>query len=245
MRKTTLACAFIVLCCAGFGNAQNSPDKKLFEVQGVVRDRRQVELSGLRLDFKSGNQSAPEWTVSDENGKFSVRLPAGKYEITVNRLISEKFIAFIEISETNPNLNPNNFELTIDLSDECCARTSGGEKTRVVKYVAPPFPPAARAVRAGGDVVISVRIGKDGKVVSAKIESGHPLLVQAAIGAAKQWIFTSDEAAADDSEREGRIIFAFSLPEKAARASRFKEPNRLEVFAAPPTIDISTGTAGR
>lgn len=225
MRKIIFAFAFIAAACAGSVPAQENTLKSAFEVRGVVKDRQQVELSGLRLNFKSSNQTdttAAAAAITDENGKFFVRLPAGKYEITVNRLISEKFIAFIEISGTNPNLNPNNFELNIELVADCCAALSGGAKTRVVKYVAPPFPPAARAVRAGGDVVVSVRIGKDGKVVSAKAEAGHPLLTQYSVAAAKQWIFTSDEAAADGTEREGRIVFAFSISEKENNGSRFR-----------------------
>jgi hypothetical protein len=224
---------FIALCVVGVTRAQENSLRNFFEVKGVVKDRERIEISGLRLNFKSDNRS--EAAISDENGKFVVRLPAGKYEITVNRFVSEKFIAFIEISDTN--LNPNNFELNIQLNPDCCAPTTNGKPTAVVKYVEPEFPLAARAVRAGGDVVVSVKIGKDGKVVSAKAESGHPLLIKASETAAKEWIFTSDEAA-DAAEREGRIVFAF-VTAANENPARFKKSGRLEIFSTSLLIDLT------
>jgi outer membrane biosynthesis protein TonB len=50
----------------------------------------------------------------------------------------------------------------------------------------PPYPPAARAVRASGAVQIQVLIETDGSVFSARAVSGHPLLrAQSAIAACK------------------------------------------------------------
>ncbi len=49
----------------------------------------------------------------------------------------------------------------------------------------PPYPPAAKAVRAAGTVVVQVTINEQGNVVSATAVSGHPLLKQAAEQAAR------------------------------------------------------------
>lgn len=48
----------------------------------------------------------------------------------------------------------------------------------------PPYPPAARAVRASGPVSIQVLIDEDGQIFSAMAVSGHPLLRSAARDAA-------------------------------------------------------------
>lgn len=48
----------------------------------------------------------------------------------------------------------------------------------------PPYPPAARAVRASGAVTIKVLIDVDGSMFSAEAVSGHPLLRAAARNAA-------------------------------------------------------------
>ncbi len=51
----------------------------------------------------------------------------------------------------------------------------------------PEYPTAARQMNAHGQVVLEATIGTDGRVVSVKVVSGHPLLVQAAKAAVMQW----------------------------------------------------------
>jgi len=50
----------------------------------------------------------------------------------------------------------------------------------------PPYPPAAKAVRAAGTVSVQVTIDENGNVISASAAGGHPLLQNAAVGAARQ-----------------------------------------------------------
>jgi TonB family protein len=50
----------------------------------------------------------------------------------------------------------------------------------------PPYPALARAARAAGTVTVQVTVDESGSVVSAAAVSGHPLLQQAAVEAAKQ-----------------------------------------------------------
>jgi len=57
----------------------------------------------------------------------------------------------------------------------------------LLSRVDPQYPDAARAARISGVVVLSVEIGRDGKVENVSAVSGHPLLVQPAIDAVKQW----------------------------------------------------------
>jgi TonB family protein len=59
--------------------------------------------------------------------------------------------------------------------------------SRRVHYVAPEYPPGARAAHIEGTVKLRARIASDGSVTSLQLVSGHPLLVGAAIDAAKQW----------------------------------------------------------
>jgi protein TonB len=57
----------------------------------------------------------------------------------------------------------------------------------LISRVDPIYPDAARAIQLSGVVVLSVEIGRDGKVEAVSAISGHPLLVQPAIDAVKQW----------------------------------------------------------
>jgi TonB family protein len=51
------------------------------------------------------------------------------------------------------------------------------------------LPDTTMADRLQGDVIVQAVIGTDGKVVSARILSGPPILKQAALGAIRRWIF--------------------------------------------------------
>jgi len=57
----------------------------------------------------------------------------------------------------------------------------------LVTQVPPVYPPLARQARIQGPVVLKAVIAPDGSVESLELISGHPLLVNAAMDAAKQW----------------------------------------------------------
>ena len=94
----------------------------------------------------------------------------------------------------------------------------------------PPFPAAARAVRASGEVVIAIKINKEGKVTFAKTESGHPLLQKAAEAAAKQSVFETSE---NNDERKAILTYVFLnvLNDGEKSLKRYSNPYRIEVTA--------------
>jgi len=57
----------------------------------------------------------------------------------------------------------------------------------LVKQVPPVYPPLARQARIQGTVVLHAIIDKDGNIESLELVSGHPMLVNAAMDAVKQW----------------------------------------------------------
>ncbi len=67
----------------------------------------------------------------------------------------------------------------------------GGRVKPPRKLFAPPpeYPVLARQARIEGTVVIDSVIDVNGNVVEAKVVSGHPLLMQAALDALRQWKF--------------------------------------------------------
>lgn len=54
-------------------------------------------------------------------------------------------------------------------------------------YVQPEYPQAARISHVSGDVVLQVLIDREGRIAELVAVSGHPLLVESAINAVKQW----------------------------------------------------------
>ena len=57
----------------------------------------------------------------------------------------------------------------------------------LINRVSPTYPPLAQKAHIQGKVILEANISKEGAVESLRATEGHPLLVPAAIGAAKQW----------------------------------------------------------
>jgi TonB family protein len=81
-----------------------------------------------------------------------------------------------------------------------------GSATQLVK---PVYPPAAKAVRATGSVNVQVSLDELGNVVSASAISGHPLLQQAAVAAARQCKFAPTILSGEAVRVTGIIVFVF------------------------------------
>lgn len=60
---------------------------------------------------------------------------------------------------------------------------------KIVKQVMPIYPPLAKQARIQGVVRLLGVISKDGRIMNLQVLSGHPLLVNAAVDAVKQWIY--------------------------------------------------------
>ncbi len=77
--------------------------------------------------------------------------------------------------------------------------------------IAPKYPALARSAHVQGEVVLAVIIGKDGSVADIKAESGHPLLIPAAIDAVKHWRYKPYKLNGKPVEVDTRVIVNFTL----------------------------------
>src|SRR5215510_14183439 len=80
-----------------------------------------------------------------------------------------------------------------------------------IKKVQPPYPPIAKAARAAGAVQVQVTISEEGRVIEAAVISGHPLLRDAALQAARQWMFRPTELSGVPVKVQGILTFNFTL----------------------------------
>ncbi|HET9785986.1 MAG TPA: TonB family protein, partial [Pyrinomonadaceae bacterium] len=80
---------------------------------------------------------------------------------------------------------------------------------RALKLVTPTYPAKARKARASGTVVVRVLIDKEGKVKAATAISGHPLLMDAAVEAAKNSLFSPTLLAGKPVKVDGVIQYHF------------------------------------
>ncbi|MDD5542340.1 MAG: energy transducer TonB [Acidobacteriia bacterium] len=63
------------------------------------------------------------------------------------------------------------------------------QEANLIRRVNPVYPQLAKAARIQGSVVLEVTVSKQGTVQNVSVLSGHPILVQAAIDAVRQWIY--------------------------------------------------------
>src|SRR5262245_45512437 len=82
---------------------------------------------------------------------------------------------------------------------------------KLVNRVQPQYPPLARQTRISGTVRLHAIISKDGSVQSLSVESGHPLLVQAALDAVRQWRYQPTTLNGEPVEVDTTIDVIFSL----------------------------------
>ena len=61
------------------------------------------------------------------------------------------------------------------------------QQARLVSQPKPLYPPLAKQARIQGLVKLQAIIAKDGTIVQLEVLSGHPLLVQSAMDAVRQW----------------------------------------------------------
>jgi protein TonB len=84
-------------------------------------------------------------------------------------------------------------------------------EANLIHDVAPTYPPEAGRARIEGTVVLQAVIGKDGSVQDVQVESGLPILAQAAIDAVKQWRYRPYLLNGEPVEVDSRITINFTL----------------------------------
>src|SRR5262249_3153692 len=80
-----------------------------------------------------------------------------------------------------------------------------------LKRVQPEYPPIAKAAKASGAVQVMITVNESGDVIDAKAVSGHPLLRDAALQAARQWQFKPTELSGKPVKVQGLLTFNFTL----------------------------------
>ncbi|HNH84134.1 MAG TPA: M56 family metallopeptidase [Acidobacteriota bacterium] len=83
---------------------------------------------------------------------------------------------------------------------------------QAIKKVQPVYPPLARSARVQGDVTVETTVSETGDVISARAVSGHALLQQAALTAARQWKFEPAVYNGQPAKFVSQINFEFKLP---------------------------------
>ena len=89
--------------------------------------------------------------------------------------------------------------------------TSTIEAAKLISRVQPVYPPLAIQARIQGNVVLHAIIGREGDVSELQVLSGHPLLVNAAVEAVRQWRYSPTLLNGQAVEVETTITVSFVL----------------------------------
>ncbi len=232
--KTILVVVFSLFGLSMYLN-HGSAAARMHTLHGTIKDADGAVIAGVRIKAEPGlDKSNSDYT--DINGDFEMSLPVGDHVLTVDSVIPNNLKAFIKITEQGPN--PDNVQFVVDPIKICCVTATGEPFAKPVSLPKPAYPPAARAVRAVGDVGVTVKIDQLGKVLSAVAVSGHPLLRSASVVAAKESLFDSSEL----PEREVRLVYAFiHLPNLRSGLKRYVNPYRIEVTLTETVIQSISG----
>lgn len=91
---------------------------------------------------------------------------------------------------------------------------SSVQAAKIVNQPQPVYPSLARQVHVTGNVVLHAIIHEDGRVGELAVVSGHPLLVQAALEAVRQWRYVPTLLNGEPVEVDTTISVPFALDEK-------------------------------
>jgi periplasmic protein TonB len=85
------------------------------------------------------------------------------------------------------------------------------QEAKIIARPQPLYPPLARQARIQGNVVLHAIIDRDGRVGELQVVSGHPLLVQSALDAVKNWRYQPTQLNNEPVEVDTTITVTFVL----------------------------------
>jgi len=148
-----------------------------------------------------GSQSAEMYFTRKTAGDVTVESPSDA--VSIGSTAEPVYQAPVNSNENN----------TLGAQEDSSVRTINGGviNGKASKLPQPEYPPAAMAVNASGTVNVEVVLDEQGKVISAKAVSGHPLLRAAAEEAARAAEFAPTRLSGATVRVRGIITYNFIL----------------------------------
>jgi TonB family protein len=190
----------------GDGNRiTHSSTAKLYR-DGEGRTRREQTLGGVGALTTSGD--APETVFINDPGAGT------SYILNTREHTAQKAMQFFfkrEGGEGGAKAEGGNYTFTRKVPDQMVSISAGHINSKAQKQVQPTYPAVARAAGAQGSVEVEVVVDEQGNIESAKAVSGHQLLRDAAVDAARQWVFAPTLLQGKPVKVKGIISFEFAL----------------------------------
>ena len=175
--------------------------------------------------------------ASDQKQTITIFDPVGSanYSLDPETRIARKANSYVRVEPSLPTPPSRGVSPSPSANVDAPKKitVSGGVlQGSAIRKVQPPYPPIAKAARASGAVQVQVLISETGEVIEATVVAGHPLLRDAALQAARQWVFKPTELSGVAVKVQGVLTFNFSLNDEA--------PSSLASVRAIPKYNTST-----
>ncbi|HEY3137286.1 MAG TPA: M56 family metallopeptidase [Blastocatellia bacterium] len=197
----------------------NNTDKRVVGLGIACRTPEQANLTNIPVILAP--HSSNKLVVPHSDGGFI--LVHGNFERLDIAIVGVKFEdgetwgKFVEppaapvFTQAPPPPPPPPQEASASDSSKIIRKSGGGLIGSVVRRVEPDFPPLAKAAQISGAVVVEVTVDESGNVIAARAISGHPLLKDAAVTAARQWQFAPTTVEDKPVKVVGTVTFNFQL----------------------------------
>jgi TonB family protein len=190
----------------GDGNRiTHSSTAKLYR-DGEGRTRREQTLGGVGALTTSGETPQTVF-INDPVGGTT-------YILNTREHTAQKAMQFSfkrEGGEGGAKAESGNYTFTRNQSEGTAMISGGRISGKAQKRVQPTYPAVARAAGAQGGVDVEVVVDEQGNVESAKAVSGHQLLRDASVDAARQWTFAPTLLQGKPVKVKGTISFEFAM----------------------------------
>ncbi|MBV8207054.1 MAG: TonB family protein [Acidobacteria bacterium] len=137
----------------------------------------------------------PSSAVAGVVGGVPGGMPGGQIGGVIGGIVSSVPVAVPKVAAPPPKLKIS----------------QGVAQGHLLHQVQPQYPAIARAARISGSVVIKATIGKDGTMQGLVVQSGPPMLINAALDAVKQWRYQPWVLSGEPVEVETVITVNFNL----------------------------------
>ncbi|HEY6352296.1 MAG TPA: energy transducer TonB [Candidatus Angelobacter sp.] len=117
---------------------------------------------------------------------------------------------------------------------------SGG---RELSNAVPEYPQMAKIAHIEGDVALTATINEGGLIENLRAVSGHPILIQSAMDAVRQWKYEPFLLEGKPVAVETRITVSYRMPSTTASTQKNSTPEDAEKVPPPRKLRVSSGVA--
>lgn len=181
-------------------------------VKKAIARGEKLEMVEVKETIK-GNLARVTFLYQDKDKVDSIRLGFDLVREGRTWTIDEVGMGTLdEFGETNPPKDLNTLITPpTPPAKSSGAPAAGGElNSKATKLPQPVYPALARSAHASGKVVVGVLVDETGKVVTARVVSGHPLLHASATAAARAAEFKPMLVSGKPVKVSGTLVYQFA-----------------------------------